>query len=285
MVKRLGPPGGGHAAGHKNSALEQAAIALRNNRPNDAELLAAELLKNDSRNFQALHVLGCALLIQGRAQEALTPLEAAARGRHDTEIDTHLAMALRQVGRHDDALSRLKRATRRQPTYAQAFHELGCLLSEMDRNAEAIEAFRLGIAIAPMMPDLSIQLGNAHLRRRDVLAARGAFACALDIVPNSPDALFGMGKSHQEVGENREAAGFFRRYLTIRPNDAGAWITYGHCLLEQGELDNGYACFRTAARGSPQRYARALGSLIASGHGRFWLKPSAAAQYMLGTPR
>jgi tetratricopeptide (TPR) repeat protein len=285
MVRRVDPPGGGGAADLKNSALERAAIAVRNSRPNEAEQLAAQLLKNDPRNFRALHILGCALLSQGRAYEALNPLEAAARGRHDAEIDTHLAMALRQAGRHEDALSRLKRATRRQPTYAPAFHELGCLLAEMDRDAEAIEAFRNGIAIAPMMPELSVQLGYAHLRCRDVVAARSAFARALDIVPNSPDALFGMAKSHQEVGENQEAAEFFRRYLAIRPNDAGAWITYGHCLLEQGELDNGYACFRTAARGSPQRYSRALSSLIASGHGRFWLKPSAAAQYLLGTPK
>jgi Tfp pilus assembly protein PilF len=224
-------------------------------------------------------------LSQGRPQEALPPLEAAARGRHDAEINTHLAMALRQVGRHEDALARLKRATKRQPTYAPAFHELGCVLSEMERDAEAIEAFGRGVEIAPMMPAMSIQLGYAHLRCRDAVAARSAFARALDIVPNSPDALFGMAKSHQEVGESREAADFFRRFLVIRPNDAGAWITHGHCLLEQGDLDDGYACFRNAARGGPTRYARALGSLIASGHGRFWLKPSAAAQFMLGTPR
>ena len=282
MVRRTDLPGGGGAADHKNDVLERAALALRNGQPHDAERLATELLKTDTRNFRALHILGCALLSQGRTQESLTPLEAAARGRHDAEIDTHLAMALRQAGRHEDALSRLKRATRRQPTYAPAFHELGCLLSEMNRDAEATEAFRRGVEIAPMMPDLSIQLGYAHLRSRDALAARSAFERALDIVPNSPDALFGMAKSHQEVGENREAIGFFQRYLAIRPNDAGAWITYGHCLLEQGELDTGYACFRTAACGGQQRYARALGSLIASGRGKFWLKPSAAAQYMLG---
>jgi Tfp pilus assembly protein PilF len=285
MAKRVDLPGGGGAADHKNDVLERAKLALRNGQPHEAERLATELLKTDPRNFRALHILGCALLSQGRALEALTPLESAARGRHDAEIDTHLAMALRQAGRREDALSRLKRATQRQPTYAQTFHELGCLFAEMDRDAEAIEAFRHGVAIAPMMPDMSIQLGYAYLRCRDALAARSAFARALDILPNSPDALFGIAKSHQEVGENQEAAEFFRRYLAIRPGDAGAWITYGHCLLEQGELDTGYACFRTAARGGQQSYARALGSLIASGRGKFWLKPSAAAQYLLGNQK
>jgi hypothetical protein len=33
MIRRLDPPGGGDAANQKNSALERATIALRNNRP------------------------------------------------------------------------------------------------------------------------------------------------------------------------------------------------------------------------------------------------------------
>jgi tetratricopeptide (TPR) repeat protein len=284
MVKRVEHPGGFGVPENDENALERAALALRNNWPREAEHLAAEFLKSDPRNFRALYIFGCALLIQGRAQEALAPLESAARGARGSESDTQLAVALRQVGRPEDALSRLKRATKRQPPYAPAFYELGCLLSELDRDEEAIETFRRGIEIAPIMPGLSIQLGYAHLRRREVSAARAAFAHALDILPESADALFGMGKAHQEVGENDAAAGFFRRYLAIRPDDAGALITYGHCLLELGQLDAGYGCFRTAARGGPKRYARALGSLIASGHGRFWLKPSAAARYLLEPP-
>ena len=89
------------------------------------ERIAKEILKTDPRHARALHVLGCALLMQGRAQDAVAPLEAAARGRHDPEIETQLAMALIQIGRRDDALSRLKRAAKRQPPYAPAFHGLG----------------------------------------------------------------------------------------------------------------------------------------------------------------
>jgi tetratricopeptide (TPR) repeat protein len=262
--------------------VKQALSALNARRPRDAERIAAEVLKADPRHSRALHVFGCALLMQGRPGEAIAPLEGAARGRQDPEVETQLAVALRQAEQSDEALQRLKRAIRRQPPYAPAFRELGNLLVFMKRYDEAIEVLRRGLDVAPMMPELSIQLGYACLWCQDHGAAKAAFARALGISPSSPDALLGMAKAHQEVGDNRPAAEFFRRYLVAAPSDQSAWLHLGHCLLELGDLDAGYECFRTAARGGPQLYGAALSSLAAAARGRFWMRPSAAVQFLRG---
>jgi tetratricopeptide (TPR) repeat protein len=270
-------PGGG---GRGDDALSRAVLALNSQRPNEAERIAGEVLKADPRHSRALHIFGCALLMQGRAEDAIAPLETAARGGRDPEIDTQLAMALRQTGRHEDAFSRLKRATKRRPPYAAAFRELGALLVSMERYDEAVEVLRSGLEVAPMMSQLSIQLGYALLSRGNCADAKGAFVRALDISPGSADALFGMAKAHRDSGEARAAADYFRRYLMSEPGDQSAWLHLGHCLLELGQLDAGYECFRTVARGDPKRYGNALASLAASGRGRLWLKPSAAAQFL-----
>jgi Flp pilus assembly protein TadD len=273
--------GGGHPKGPSDGGLLQRAIfALNSQRAGEAERIARELLKADPRDARALHIFGCALLMQDRAGDAVAPLEAAARGRHDPEIDTQLAVALRRAGRDDEALSRLKRAIKRQPPYGAAFRELGSLLVAKQRHDEAIETLCRGVEVAPMMSDLSVQLGHIFLARRDCASAKAAFTRALDIAPSSFEAVYGMAKAHQEVGENQAAAGYFRRCLTLRPNDPDVWLGLGHCLLELGQRDAGYACFRTAARGDAKRYGHALSSLAASSRGRFWLKPSAAAQYL-----
>jgi Flp pilus assembly protein TadD len=263
-------------------ALERALLALRSDRPNEAERMAGEVLKTDSRNARALHIFGCAVLMQGRAQEAITPLEAAARERHDPEVETKLAIALRRVGRDDDALVRLKRATRRSPPYAPAYLELGYLFTDLERYDDAIDTLRRGLDVAPMLPEFSIQLGYVFLRCRNIADAKVAFARAVGISPDHPGALFGLAKAHQELGETEAAVTFFRRCLPSRPNDAGIWLDLGHCLLELGQLDAGYDCFRAAARGDPRRYGNALASLVTSGRGRFWLKPTMAAQYFRG---
>lgn len=266
----------------RDQMLDHAGPALARQRPQDAERIAREVLRDEPRHLRALQILGYALVTQGRGAEAIAPLETARNNKGDPETDVALAMALRQAGRLDDALNRLKRTTKRHPRYAPAFRELGSLLFTLERFAEAIAALKQGLNIAPMMPDLSTQLGLVFLHQRDCTNAKAAFARALAIAPNTPEALFGIAKAHQEIGENETAAAYFRRYLMLHPRDGNAWLTFGHCLLELGQRDAGYDCFRAVARHHPDRYAETLGSLVTSGRGRFWLRPSAAASFFRG---
>ena len=255
------------------------------NRPQEAQRIAQQILKIDPRRAQALHILGCALLMQGRSANAIAPLEDAARALRNPETETLLAIALRRVGRSEDALSRLKRAIKRQPPFGPAFHELGFLLFSMERNSEAIEALSRGLELLPMMPELSMLLGNVLLACRNFAGAKVSFARALNISPNSSDAMYGLGTAHWRLCEYQPAADLFRRYLMRNPEDVSAWLNLGHCLLELGQNDAGYDCFRMAARGEPKRYGAALASLVNSGHSRFWLRPSAAERFLRGTKK
>lgn len=274
-----GAPGG--TAGRDHDALQRAKFALHNQRPQDAERIAGELIKSDPRHSQALNILGYALLMQGRADDAVAVLEPAARNLRDPEIDTQLALALRQAGRDEDAVTRLRRATKRRPVFPPAFYELGSALFSMKRYEEAIEALNEGLAISPM-PELSIQLGHVFLALRDYASAKAAFARALTLVPNAASALWGMGKAYQGAGENRAAVDYFQQCLMHAPNDVGTLLNLGHSLLEIGDLNAGYECFRLAAQGDQKRYSGALTTLVKSGRGRFWLRPSAAAKFLRG---
>lgn len=266
--------------GGDDGALARAMVALNDEQPQEAEQIAAAVLRVDPQHARALYVLGCALTLQGRAGEAIEPLEAAAGRSDDPAVKTMLAIALFQAGRHEDAIGRLVPTTERHPRYAPAFKELGYLLAVAERYAEAVDVLTRGLEIAPGMAELSVQLGYAHLSVRDCAAAKTAFARALDISPASHDALFGMAKAHQELGENEDAAIHFRRYLALRADDSGAWLNLGHCLLELGQTDAGHECFRTAARGGSRQYGNALASLVAAARGRFWLRPSHAARFL-----
>ena len=280
MADGRGPgPGTDDRAGGVDQALARAMLALDGGRPDEAERIVRNVLEHTPQHHRALYVLGCALLMQDRGEQALAPLQSASHGRRDGEIETTLGIALRQTGRVDEALSRLRRAAKRRPPYARAFYELGCLLVAMDDYEEAIAAFRRGIEIAPMMPELSIQLGYALLWRKQCEEAKAAFARALDIAPRSAEALVGIGKAHRDGGEAEPAAGYFRRALAVRPDDPGIWLALGLSLQELGEAVAAQDALRRAARGERKRYDRALNSLVASGHGRFWIRPSAAAQF------
>jgi tetratricopeptide (TPR) repeat protein len=260
-------------------ALAQAMAALDGGRPDLSEQIAANVLKHTSRHHRAQYVLGCALLMQGRSEGAVAALESAARGRHDPEIETTLGIALRQAGRMTEALVRLRRAAKRRPPYAPACYELGTLCVAMDNYDEAIDAFRNGLEIAPVMPELSIELGYALLWRKRYADAKAAFARALEIAPRSAAALFGLGKAYRDNGEIAPASDYFRRALVVRPDDPAIWLEFGLALQELGQAEPARDALRRAARGERKQYDRALNSLVASSHGRFWLRPSAAAQF------
>jgi Flp pilus assembly protein TadD len=76
------------------------------------------------------------------------------------------------------------------------------------------------------------------------------------------------------------AADFYRRALALRPGDGMSRSNLGMCLLEVGKREAGEESLREAVRGAPQIAGQAITSLAASSHGRFFLRPSAAAKFL-----
>jgi tetratricopeptide (TPR) repeat protein len=270
-------------AGRPNAndqALERALLALRMQRPDEAERISADVLKANRGNPRAAQVLGQALLMQNRAAEAIAPLERAARRSGDPAIETLLATALAAAGRRDEALDQLRRTTARRPPFAPAFLEHGGLLAKIGRFDEANAVLESGLAFAPDSVELRMELGFLHLKRNNRAKSRAMLSQALAAAPGRPDVLAALAKVMTMDGEYGAAADLFRRALGLRPDDAVSRNNLGLCLLEMGEREAGEASLRAAAHSAPQMAGLAFTSLAAASHGRFFLRPSAAAKFL-----
>ncbi len=82
------------------------------------------------------------------------------------------------------------------------------------------------------------------------------------------------------LGEYAAAADLYRHALGLQPDDLVTRVNLGKCLLEMGERDAGEATLRAATRGSASLAGRAITALAAAPHGRFFLRPSAAAKFL-----
>lgn len=181
------------AAAADESALQYGRAAIDAQRPDEAERVARQVLARQVLERQVLgrqpqhkgaqHLLGLALLIQKRAREAVEPLADVARDTADPLIETHYALALRDVGRTAEAIDWLKRAMSRTPAFAPAFHELGLLYCGMRRYEEAEATLKQGIDLAPSVAELSVELGGVYICRADPANAKIAFARALAQAP------------------------------------------------------------------------------------------------------
>jgi tetratricopeptide (TPR) repeat protein len=278
MSKRLPSTPERRSAG--NPVLEKAVLAFRMQRLDEAERLASEVLKSDRGNILAAQLLGRALLMQNRADEAIDPLQKAARRSNDPEIETLLAGVLAAAGRDDEAFEQLRRTTARRPPFLPAFLELGGKLGDIGRFDEAIAVLESGLALAPDAVDLRMGLGYLHVKRNDRGRARALFLQVLAAAPQRHDALVALARAMVLDGEYAAAADLYRRALGMQPDDTATRINLGKCLLEMGERDAGEATLRAATRGTAQLAGQAITALAAAPHGRFFLRPSAVAKFL-----
>ena len=261
-------------------ALDRATLALRMQRPDEAERIAADVLKANRGNARAAQVLGQALLMQNRPVEAIAPLERAARRNGDPAIETLLATALAAAGRRDEALDQLRRTTARRPPFAPAFLEHGGQLASTGRFEEANAVLESGLSFAPDSVELRMELGFLHLKRNNRAKARAMLSQALAAAPERSDVLAALARVMALDGEYAAAADLFRRALGLRPDDVMSRNNLGLCLLEMGQREAGEASLRAVARGAPQIAGLAITSLATASHGRFFLRPSAAAKFL-----
>jgi predicted Zn-dependent protease len=283
MSKRP-PPFTPERPSSSSQALESAVLALRMQRPFEAERLAADVLKSNRGNALAAQVLGRALLMQNRTDEAIVALERAARRSDDPVIETLLAAALAAAGRSGEALDQLQRTTARRPPYPPAFLEQASQLAKSGRLDDAIAVLENGLALAPDALDLQLELGLLHLKANSRGKARALLSPqVLAAAPERYDVLAELARAMHADGEYAAAAELFRRVLGLRPDDPMIRSNLGVCLLEMGERDAGEANLRAAARDDPHMAGSAILSLASSSHGRFFLRPSAAAKFLQKT--
>ena len=259
------------------TVFREGVAALRSGRVAEAQNLARNLLARHPRNPDALQLFGMALLAQDKASEAVEPLRDAARVRPGAIVEVQLGQALRRTGRTAEALTVLQQACERLPPVSDAFFELGTLLYEKRRFADAEAVLTRGMGLAPA-GQLSFALGTIFLERGDFEDASVSFARALATNPGHPSALCGLGRARMACGELDRALEKFREAMANNPSEGRARFLTAQCLFELGKPAEAMECLRALVAWAPQSFGGALKTCVEAGKGRFWLKPSAAAK-------
>jgi predicted Zn-dependent protease len=265
--------------------LERAGLALRMNQPGEAERLASGVLKADRGNIQAASLLGQALLVMNRADEAIAPLEKAARRSGDASLETLLAIAFAGAGRREDALVQLRKTIARRPVFPPAFRELASQLAKAGENQAAIAVIEDCLAQVGNIVELQIDLASLHLGRNERARARAALMRALASAPGRPDIVAPLARVMLLDGEYASAAEAYRHVLALKPDDAMTRAEFAVCLMEMGERAAGEAQLLAATRAHPHMLHRAVHSLATSTHGRLFLRPSAVVKFLMDKKR
>jgi type IV pilus assembly protein PilF len=139
---------------------------------------------------EARNDLGQLLARTGRYPEAIAEFDAALANMLYKEpfvARCNKGLALHRMGRSEDGIAELRACIAMAPTFCKGRRELGRVLLDEGRSAEALEELSTYARWCERVPDAHLQLGLARMRAGDVVGARAAFERCRDIGEGTPD--------------------------------------------------------------------------------------------------
>ena len=261
--------------------LQQALAHHQAGRLEEAERIYQSILRVDSAEADARHLLGVIQYQTGRCEQAVETIgKAVAAAPANPAIHSNLGLALKSLGRLDQAIASFRRAIALDPNFDEAQVNLALTLLAQERLPEAVAAFRAALTINPRHPDAFYNLGltlaslgqtdqalacyhNAIQLRPDFAEAYNnlglllkdqdhidqAIACcqrAVALIPGRADFHNNLALTLQKAGKLEEAVAAFCRAFDLAPGSARTLANLGGALRQMGRLDDSIACCRRA---------------------------------------
>ncbi len=226
-------------------SFEQAVLHMRQGRPAEAAEAAEILLRAQPENARLWHLLGCARLQLGRADEAARDI------RHAIGLDAanpaahaNLARALlavRGAAERDEAEKFIRHAIAAQPADLSFRLTLAEILQAARRYPEAVSELRQALSLAPGNPDVAATLASALHLAGEADEALALCERALAAAPGHVGAWINRGNAHLLKGEVAAARAALDRAVELAPANRMARFNRGFAALRQEDYLVGWA--------------------------------------------
>jgi tetratricopeptide (TPR) repeat protein len=168
------------------------------------------------------------------------------------EVQIRIAEALWGKGELESARQHYLTGLRRDPGNTGTLLDLGELLAEMGRDAEAGEKFRRAIELAPEEPAgyfCHAQWLARHGREEEAVAA---LTKVLQLDPTYPGAHLRLGELYYRRRELAPARKHLRAELLLRPQETRVLMDLSNLLLDTGQNRAAVACLKRLVQGEPK---------------------------------
>ena len=203
------------------TTLTEANTALDQGQWDQAHKLAKKVLRAESRNSDALNILGNALADTGHFEDSVKYLERAISLQATAERYNDLGIALAGLGQHEDALKAYTRSLSISPDVSVVLNNLGLAQFELGQTEDAIESYRRAIINEPTNPFIRYNLFEALERRNRMEDLEKALEDAVGVVGSHPQfalAKSSLLKKHKHYQEAADAL------TAVQPDQHGGMI-------------------------------------------------------------
>jgi tetratricopeptide (TPR) repeat protein len=201
---------------------EMGALLQQQKRPADALTYFTRHLDMVPDDQQTLVQIGKCYTDLGRFAEAEVALRRALALADDAIGFYNLGYVLEQLERPAEAQRQYERALEVNPGLASAHNNLGTALARQGRFAEAIAHLTEVVRLEPASAGAHNNLGAVFLQQRQLDVASRHFRAALELDPDHADAHANLGAVLAQQGLFDEAIRHFDEALRIDPHHAAA---------------------------------------------------------------
>lgn len=227
---------------YADDQLASALAYFRGGRYDKAEAIYRKVLKKDSANIGALHMVGLIALKKGRPERAAQLLMKAAKVAPDRpEILCDLGNAFKAMGRHKESVSAHKMVIGILPQSPEAHSNLGSAYNAAGRAEKAVASFESALKLRPRDPELMFNLGNGLIAAERQLEAEEILRQVVYERPDHIRAQINLGVALKESGRFDAALKRFQKAVAAHPDSADAHWNLGLTHLAMGHYADGWA--------------------------------------------
>jgi protein O-mannosyl-transferase len=211
-----------------------------------------DVVQKRPNNPRAHNHLAVALVQLGRLEEAAEHWEQALRLQPDDAfVHYNLGVTLFMQGKVQEGLEHWERALRLEPGDAGWHKALGDALAQAGKLPEAIEHWQEAVRIKPDFAEAHSNLGLALVELGRLPEAISQYDQVLRIKPDDAGAHFNLGNALCQAGQVPEAIGHYEHALRIKPEYPDAHINLGAALMGQGRLQEAISQYEQALQIKP----------------------------------
>jgi putative PEP-CTERM system TPR-repeat lipoprotein len=205
-----------------------AALDMREQKPEDAKKRFESLLAKDNKNVRASVALAQLAAIRGATKDEISTLTKAVEANPGEVAPRMLLIdALLRSKDTKKALTAAQAAVAALPDNPELLGALGRTQQISGDANQAIATYNKLIALQPLSPQPHIRLAEAHVAKKDVLAAEQSLRKALDIAPDTLDAQRGLVLLLVSDQKYQEAVVVARTVQSQRPQEDVGFVLEG----------------------------------------------------------
>jgi len=242
-----------------NKSLE----SIRNFHFDSAELYLKQILRLQSKNHEALRLLGVIYAQQKKYNEAKNYFNLSLNSfPKNALVHSNLGNVFFELKDYEKALNAYDKAITIAPKYEEAWSNRGNVLHELGRLDEALACHDKAIELKPNYAEAWSNKGavlhKLHFFEEAILCHNES----IRLKPNHAEAWLGKGIALHELNHFEEALFSFSKANEIKPNYAEAWGNRGASLHESMRYTEAVIAFDHAISLKPD-YAEALANKAA----------------------